>query len=304
MHSYQRSPVTHAGNPGAPRAHRKSVATAFTLIELLVVIAIIAILAAILFPVFAQAREKARQASCQSNLKQISTGFMMYVQDYDETYPPWTTNACGTLPGGAFGFQYLFPNIVDPYIKQGVTQTSATGGDLKGVWACPTAKASLSSFSNTYAYNYYTFGGTSNCTGAGLSAAYTPFNGPAYAYPAQLASIGKPAESYLIMEGGQLARPPVAYVVNGRSAANNGVWGAHQGGSGVIAPSAGPSTSAAINRFLTGKMTVMAYADGHVKSISTQSLISKDCIMENGAWRGKAEGGPTPAGNAGWVRDW
>jgi len=59
----------------------------FTLIELLVVIAIIAILAAILFPVFAQAREKARQATCQSNLKQIGNAIMMYVQDYDETYP-------------------------------------------------------------------------------------------------------------------------------------------------------------------------------------------------------------------------
>src|SRR5690348_17963929 len=67
---------------------RRTRKPAFTLIELLVVIAIIAILAAILFPVFAQAREKARQAGCLSNGKQIGLALNMYIQDYDEAFPP------------------------------------------------------------------------------------------------------------------------------------------------------------------------------------------------------------------------
>ena len=59
----------------------------FTLVELLVVIAIIAILAAIMFPVFAKARDKARQASCQNNLKSIGAAMLMYAQDYEEMFP-------------------------------------------------------------------------------------------------------------------------------------------------------------------------------------------------------------------------
>lgn len=96
----------------------------FTLIELLVVIAIIAILAAILFPVFAQAREKARQASCQSNLKQIGLAFKMYVQDYDERWlrgDPIDPNANtpGKLGsnGQDFGFSGWVSNGLIPYTK-------------------------------------------------------------------------------------------------------------------------------------------------------------------------------------------
>ncbi len=68
------------------RCHRRR--AGFTLIELLVVIAIIAILAAILFPVFARAREAARRSACLSNMKQIGIGLAMYLQDYDQTFPP------------------------------------------------------------------------------------------------------------------------------------------------------------------------------------------------------------------------
>ena len=92
--------------------------TGFTLIELLVVIAIIAILAAILFPVFAQAREQARMSTCLSNFKQIGTGVMMYLQDWDETYP---MNRIAQNPGGSEcngkGKMVTWKSETQPYVK-------------------------------------------------------------------------------------------------------------------------------------------------------------------------------------------
>src|SRR5262245_44252805 len=87
---------------------------AFTLIELLVVIAIIAILAAILFPVFAQARDRARMSSCLSNMRQIGTALTMYVQDYDETYPDLLVHGSG---GSRAARTYTWRNAIRPYLK-------------------------------------------------------------------------------------------------------------------------------------------------------------------------------------------
>lgn len=112
----------------------------FTLIELLVVIAIIAILAAILFPVFARARENARRASCQSNEKQMALGIMMYVQDYDEKFPMhWGYNQGGVV--------YSWPVTTQPYTKS------------KQLYFCPSdtfhnSANAISTANVSYGYNY------------------------------------------------------------------------------------------------------------------------------------------------------
>jgi prepilin-type N-terminal cleavage/methylation domain-containing protein/prepilin-type processing-associated H-X9-DG protein len=90
----------------------------FTLIELLVVIAIIAILAALLFPVFAMARERARKSACVSNMRQIGSALMMYVQDYDETFPHLRFQGTNVVPPCPKGIQcYNWKNAIRPYLK-------------------------------------------------------------------------------------------------------------------------------------------------------------------------------------------
>ena len=109
---------------------------AFTLIELLVVIAIIAILAAILFPVFSQAREKARGTTCLSNMKQASLGVMMYMQDYDEYFP------MSEYGGGSTGVpQQQWYSMIWPYVKSGDRYRDAQGVEYSwgaaGIYRCP-----------------------------------------------------------------------------------------------------------------------------------------------------------------------
>ena len=133
--------------------HKK---TAFTLIELLVVIAIISILAAILFPVFARARENARRTSCLSNLKQIGLSMMMYVQDYDETYPRNRVNY------GAEGYKDYLHQVLAPYAKNtqifvcpsSPVQGTSEGGYGVNVRICtgstPIKMASVNNTAGTY----------------------------------------------------------------------------------------------------------------------------------------------------------
>lgn len=131
--------------------------TAFTLIELLVVIAIIAVLAAILFPVFARARENARRASCMSNVKQIALGIMMYSQDYDEkTMPVSTTVGSGTCPDADISKCVGWSIALEPYLKSAQ------------IFQCPSETTSPSISGTTYwSYTDYFI----NYNAAGVSAA-------------------------------------------------------------------------------------------------------------------------------------
>lgn len=136
----------------------------FTLIELLVVIAIIAILAAILFPVFAKAREKARQSSCLSNIKQITIGTLSYIQDYDEV-----------LPRGVFGAVH-WPKVMVPYMKNWQ------------VLVCPSRSGSNATESMVVgSYPHY-----------GMNSGIAPISTDLVAYPCvSLGAITMPAETVL-----------------------------------------------------------------------------------------------------------
>lgn len=110
---------------------RRGARRGFTLIELLVVIAIIAILAAILFPVFAKARESARQSACMNNIKQWTTGWTMYTNDYDECVLPYSSD------GGSGGVAFPWNILLQPYVKN------------VQILRCPSLQAA-----NGYAYNF------------------------------------------------------------------------------------------------------------------------------------------------------
>jgi prepilin-type N-terminal cleavage/methylation domain-containing protein/prepilin-type processing-associated H-X9-DG protein len=137
---------------------RTSSRAAFTLIELLVVIAIIAILAAILFPVFAQAREKARAITCVSNVKQIGLGVMMYIQDFDET-GPYAYNCLG-----------WWGDVIDPYVKMRGNSDGGQGSPTgAGLWHCPSDTVSTTEpLSPSYGVNAVISGASQNsCGGTG-----------------------------------------------------------------------------------------------------------------------------------------
>jgi prepilin-type N-terminal cleavage/methylation domain-containing protein/prepilin-type processing-associated H-X9-DG protein len=265
------------GVPTPPRfaAFRADI-KAFTLIELLVVIAIIAILAAILFPVFAQAREKARQTTCLSNVKQTGLGVMMYVQDFDEGYPcnwfgsgsaePWRYR---DPVNGNPNNRYRWMDAVQPYIKNAQLfgcpsapgnnrYTYRTRDQLTGV----ADSSSLNSFEGAYCTNVFYWDG-----GPG-----TPPSSDGTNYVTTLAKVGRPAETIWMMEGDgayQCAVPNIGwhnYVT--RNLAR-----------GVLGRSAFAVTGAANVENLEGAVVArhqnrvnVMWCDGHAKSITLNEM--------------------------------
>ena len=169
--------------PGGFRAAASTAPSAgFTLIELLVVIAIIAILAAILFPVFAQVREKARQVACISNTKQIGAALLQYAQDFDETTPAsWFGSSSGTSDATD---NYKWMDAVQPYVKNG------------GVFHCPSDSLNPA----------YAFRSLDNYGSYGLNSAYRGAEAPPLTITTtppvnqSLAMFARPAETVLVVD--------------------------------------------------------------------------------------------------------
>lgn len=186
MYVIMHAPEQAGGGTGRMQREKN---TGFTLIELLVVIAIIAVLAAILFPVFEQAREKARQTVCLSNMRQMGLATQMYAQDYDERLPLAATSLSP--------FVFLnWHDLLDPYVRN------------KQIWICPS--------SNLQQYNSY---GKPVCQygwnayylnlGVVVNNIYTLNNAPGVS----LAAIQQPAHTVMMADAkGIIGRPPPNHV--------------------------------------------------------------------------------------------
>jgi prepilin-type N-terminal cleavage/methylation domain-containing protein/prepilin-type processing-associated H-X9-DG protein len=246
----------------------------FTLIELLVVIAIIAILAAILFPVFAQAREKARQTSCTSNLKQLATGIMMYAQDYDELLPranqDATTAECNAAPGGCWFPNLLFwQQMAQSYIKN------------FGVMACPSGmtgtvpsppEPQLPAWGN-YGANRWIMRRRKAAEAAGVDSA-------------SLASIIAPASTYLIFDAGSYSIDPSQDVVQGNARVNFWYLPGTGQAKNVPTPAFSGVYAALAPDFARGRHfggIDVAFADGHVKYTKTELMYEQAVLAKNAA---------------------
>lgn len=266
----------------------------FTLIELLVVIAIIAILAAILFPVFAQAREKARSTSCLSNQRQIGTAVRMYIQDYDEQNmfhwfgPIGVTAAVPPYPGNV---NQTWMEVVNPYVKNAQ------------IWTCPSAPKALSDFTtgcaganlvatyvwpSTFIYSYWadpfisrtgTFGGVpayNNVQNTNCSAGYSVCG--------SMEQVSSPAESAFLYEG-YYGAYPVASTNAGYSLVSTFGSACTYGANGFYGATNNDRTiDPKYSRHNLGQNAV--FCDGHAKWFNAKNFFGNNSLKTAGSYSG------------------
>jgi len=241
----------------------------FTLIELLVVVAIIAILSAILFPVFAKAREKARQTSCLSNLKQLGLGLQMYVSDY-ESYPMMSSPS-------SFSPRQRWADYLYPYVKN------------PQVFLCPSAPENLAN--KTFAHD-------ASIKYGGYGFNYQYLGNSRFPWTASDAEISAPAETIAITDTNG-----VAYDANPSSATLAGLYtvdppltsargsGKASGSYGDGAECGGAYGCRAMPAERHNNQVNVAFADGHAKPFKLAGLDDRnaDGTPDNGYWNGRGD---------------
>lgn len=244
----------------------------FTLIELLVVIAIIAILAAILFPVFAQAKEAAKKTQCLSNMKQVGTAVLMYLNDTDDMYPlaqrsPGLDENTGTYTPVPWTY------VVNPYVKNGDKTATTNTGKLEvsgGVWNCPSFPAQKQP--RQYGVNVHVMGDTSNYGYNDFGALYGSITQTQIS--AVASKILYSEKGYMGGNGANSDFSDVKLMTLEWAWANGGFDGsqARRADNDSDSFSSPWPWSAIMPRFRHAKNANMGFADGHAKSMTVGAL--------------------------------